>query len=44
MVEASNLLYISARLSIMVEVFLAFRAMPEDAYETPDWTWFWLHV
>jgi len=38
------LLYASARLYLLVEVFLSFRAMPMGVYETTDWTKFIPHV
>ncbi|KAK3356655.1 hypothetical protein B0T25DRAFT_537133 [Lasiosphaeria hispida] len=43
-VDITYILYIAARIFILVEIFIAFRAMPEDAYECLDWTWFWPHV
>ncbi|KAK5659946.1 hypothetical protein OQA88_13411 [Cercophora sp. LCS_1] len=43
-VDLAYVLYILARLLILVEIFTAFRAMPADAYRCPDWTWFWPHV
>lgn len=43
-VDVAYTLYIVARVFILVEIFLAFRAMPEDVYESTEWTWFWPHV
>ena len=38
------LLYAIARLYLLVEVFLSFRAMPMGVYETPDWAKFIPHI
>jgi squalene monooxygenase len=43
-VNFAYILYITARILILVEIFVAFRAMPEDAYFDVDWTSFWPHV
>lgn len=37
-------LYTLARLYLLVEVFVAFRAMPRDVYKTPEWSVFVPHV
>ncbi|KAF2478033.1 uncharacterized protein BDR25DRAFT_151913, partial [Lindgomyces ingoldianus] len=37
-------LYVIARLYLLVEVFVSLRAVPKDAYDTPDWTRFLPHV
>jgi len=43
-VDIAYVLYIIARLFILVEIFLAFRAMPGDVYINPEWTWVWPHA
>jgi squalene monooxygenase len=43
-VDIAYVLYIIARIFILVEIFLAFRAMPEDVYINPEWTWIWPHA
>jgi squalene monooxygenase len=43
-VDIAYVLYIIARIFILVEMFLVFRAMPEDVYIIPEWTWVWPHV
>ncbi|KAK4150807.1 squalene epoxidase-domain-containing protein [Chaetomidium leptoderma] len=43
-VDSAYVLYILARIVIFVEIFAAFRAMPEDVYVCVDWTSFWPHV
>ena len=44
LVDTAYVLYIVARVFILVEIFAAFRAMPEDVYVCPEWTWFWPHA
>lgn len=44
MVDSAYVLYILARLVIVVEIFATFRAMPADVYYGVDWTHFWPHV
>ncbi|KAK3302913.1 uncharacterized protein B0T15DRAFT_568666 [Chaetomium strumarium] len=41
--DSAYVLYILARLVILVEIFAAFRAMPEDVYFDVDWASFWPH-
>ncbi|KAK0611442.1 hypothetical protein B0T14DRAFT_328398 [Immersiella caudata] len=43
-VDIAYVLYIIARIFILVEIFFVFRAMPEDVYIIPEWTWVWPHV
>ena len=43
-VDIAYVLYIVARLFILVEIFLAFRAMPKDVYDSIEWTWIWPHA
>lgn len=43
-VDVAYALYIIARICIMVEVFLAFRAVPEDVYVNAEWIRFWPHL
>lgn len=44
LVDTAYVLYIVARVFILVEIFVAFRAMPGDVYVSPEWTWFWPHA
>jgi squalene monooxygenase len=43
-VDSAYVLYIMARVVILVEMFAAFRAMPRDVYFEVDWASFWPHV
>ncbi|KAK3936738.1 squalene epoxidase-domain-containing protein [Diplogelasinospora grovesii] len=43
-VDFAYIMYIIARVLIVVEMFIAFRAMPEDAYSDVDWTSWWPHA
>ncbi|KAK0649316.1 hypothetical protein B0T16DRAFT_129200 [Cercophora newfieldiana] len=43
-VDIAYVLYIIARIFILVKIFFAFRAMPEDVYISPEWTWIWPHA
>lgn len=43
-VDVTYVVYIVARVFILVEIFMAFRAMPADAYALPEWTWIWPHA
>ncbi|KAK4182542.1 hypothetical protein QBC35DRAFT_518779 [Podospora australis] len=43
-VNIAYVVYIIARICIMVEVFLAFQGMPEDVYVSAEWIRFWPHV
>jgi squalene monooxygenase len=43
-VDSAYILYITARMLILVEIFMAFRAMPEDVYFDVDWVSFWPHA
>ncbi len=43
-VDSAYVLYILARLVILVWIFIAFRDMPEDVYFEVSWTSFWPHV
>ena len=43
-VDWAYVMCILARLVISVEIFAAFRDMPEDVYADVDWTFFWPHL
>lgn len=43
-VDMAYSLYIIARVFILVKIFFAFRAMPEDVYISLEWTWIWPHA
>jgi squalene monooxygenase len=42
--DSTYVLYILARLVILVEIFATFRAMPEDVYSDVNWASFWPHA